>query len=115
MKIKYINYKLLKSVTMLNRLTVQSKTKFPYVNAYIANLEKKQATTESIENEIALLNKVAICRDPSFSEKLTVATAVTLLNPTGPLLGLCAYYGYDNCDTQCREAQLRYNDFASKL
>lgn len=106
----------IKNETMLNRLTTNTKSKFPYANRYIKHMQDKQATEEGIRYEIDLLNKAAECPEPaSFGEKFTTAFIVTMLNPTGPILGTATYYNYDNCDPRCREVQQRYNEFVAKL
>lgn len=97
-------------------VTTLAKIKFPYVNSYLYNLKYRNVTDEYINKEIESLNGAADCQDPMpFSERLGVGliSSMTPFGPFGLIMGYMATC--DQCPVEYRDAQRRYETFASKL
>lgn len=98
------------------KLSDDAKRKFPHINTYIHNLKYRNITQEYIKNEIESLNGAAVCEDPMpFSQRLGTGI-ISSMNPLGPLGFFMGYMATcDQCPTEYRQAQYRYETFSSKL
>lgn len=99
-----------------NEFTIYAIQKYPYIDGYINDLKIKGITEEKLNDEINLLNKCSLCKDPITLDQRFKIAFFSSLNPTPILGGVIQDIIYDDqCEIKYREAEVRYKSFYNNI